>query len=71
MTHTIGLFRGGDPGLARCGREVVRVLSRRGGITKILYVLECDADGIAFCGGNDNTLMSSAILEGEDNRVSL
>jgi hypothetical protein len=48
MAHTIGWFGGGGPTLARCGREVVRVLGGGGGITKVLDILECDADGIAF-----------------------
>jgi len=34
--------------LARGGREVVRVLGGRRGITKVLYILECHADRIAF-----------------------
>jgi hypothetical protein len=72
MAQTVRWFGGGDPTLTSRGREMVRVLNGRGGITKVLYVLECDTDGIAFWGGgNDDTLMSGAILEVEDDRVSL
>lgn len=34
--------------MARGGGEMVRILGGRGGITKVFYILECDADRIAF-----------------------
>lgn len=47
MAHTIW-FGGRDPTLAGGGRKMVRVLGGRGGITQVFYILECDADRIAF-----------------------